>query len=145
MNPNLTEIVQKIQQHTKACWESVKQPALPAPSSALSSNPFVQIQKELKQQYPHFSEHELIIKSMDFLIEQFLQTVNQNDDVSMRSGTSQTPSEPESDPVEHVLAGESQDPEDDEPHLGDFWDSLTAVIAEKITKDKDRKGKGPEY
>lgn len=51
----------------------------------------------------------------------------------MRSGTSQTPSEPESDPAEPVLAGESQDPEDD------------AVIVEKITKDKDRKGKGPEH
>lgn len=83
---------------------------------------------------------------MDFLKEQFLQTVNQDDDVSMRSGTSQPPSEPESDPAEHVLAGESQNPEDeDEPNLGDFWDSLTAVIAEKMTKDKDRKCKGPEH
>ncbi|CAL5415726.1 unnamed protein product [Camellia sinensis] len=72
MNPNLTETVQKIQQHTQACWESVKQPALPAPSPALSSNPFLQIQKELKQQFPHLLEHELVIKSMDFLKEQFL-------------------------------------------------------------------------
>ncbi|XP_028058961.1 protein TRM32-like [Camellia sinensis] len=76
---------------------------------------------------------------MDFLKEQFLQTVSPDDDVSMKSGTSQTPSEPESDPAEHVLAGESQDPEEDEPNLGDFWDSLTTVIAEKITKVKDRK------
>ena len=81
---------------------------------------------------------------MDFLKEQFLQTVSQDDDVSMRSGTSQTASEPESDPIEHVLAGESQLPEEDEhePNLGDFWDSLTAVIAEKMTKGK---GKGLEH
>lgn len=45
----LTETVQKIQQHTHACWETAKQPALPTPSPVLSSNPFVQIQKELKQ------------------------------------------------------------------------------------------------
>lgn len=43
MNPNLTETVQKIQQHTQACWGTVKQPAFPAPSPALSNNPFVQI------------------------------------------------------------------------------------------------------
>lgn len=80
---------------------------------------------------------------MDFLKEQFLQAVptGTDDDLSMRSGTSQTPSEPESDPAEHVLAGESQNPEDDETPLGDFWDSLTAVVAEKMTKAK---GKGPE-
>lgn len=42
---------------------------------------------------------------MDFLKEQFLQTVSPDDDVSMRSGTSQTTSEPDSDPAEHVLAG----------------------------------------
>lgn len=114
-------------------------------SPILSSNPFVQIQNELKQQYPHLSENDLIVKSMDFLKEQFLQTVSQDDDASMRSGTSQTPSEPGNDPAEHVLAGESQDPEDDEPHLGDFWDSLTAIIADKMAKDKNRKGKGPEH
>lgn len=115
MNPNLTETVQKIQQHTQACWETAKQQALPASSPALSSNPFIQIQQELKQQFPHLSEHVLIIKSMDFLKEQFLQTVSQDDDVSMRSGTSQTTSEPENDPTEHVLAGKSQLPDDDEP------------------------------
>ncbi|CAL5321756.1 unnamed protein product [Camellia sinensis] len=60
----------------------------------------------------------------------------------MRSGTSQTASEPENDPAEHVLAGESQLPEEDEPNLGDFWDSLIAVIAERMTKGK---GKGPEH
>ena len=82
---------------------------------------------------------------MDYLKDQFLQSVSLDDDVSMRSGTSQTPSEHDSDPAEHVLAGESQIPEDAEPNLGDFWDSLTAVIAEKVAKDKSNKGKGPEH
>lgn len=82
---------------------------------------------------------------MDFLKEQFLQTVSTEDDVSMRSSTSQTLSESESDPAEHVLAGESQLPDDDEATFGDFWDSFTAVIAEKMAKDKNSKGKGPEH
>ena len=81
---------------------------------------------------------------MDYLKEQFLQSVNPEDDVSMRSGTSQSPSKPALDPAEHVLAGESQSEDDVEPNLGDFWDSLTAVIAEKMAKDKSSKGKGPE-
>ena len=124
---DLKDLTPKIQQHTKACWESVKQPALPAPSSSPVSNPFVQIQKELKQKYPHLSDNELIVKSMDYLKEQFLQSINPEDDVSMRLGTSQSPSEPASDPAEHVLAGESQSEDDEDPNLGDFWDSLATV------------------
>ncbi|XP_028111364.1 uncharacterized protein LOC114309755 [Camellia sinensis] len=103
---DLKDLIPKIQQHTKAGWESVKQPALPAPSSSP---------------------------------EQFLQSVNPEDDVSMRSGTSQAPSEPASDPAEHVLAGESQSEDDEEPNLGDFWDSLTTVLMEKMAKDKSNK------
>ena len=41
-----------------------------------------------------------------------------------------------------VLAGESQAPEDDEHNFGDIWDSLTSMIADKIDKEKDKKGKG---
>lgn len=140
MNHIITETVDKIKQHTQACFDSVKQPALPVPP-ALLNNPFVKIQKELKQQYPGLSEHEIILKSMNYLKEQFFQTIP--DDDSMRSGSSQPSTEPDVDPAEHVLAGESQLPEDEEPTLGDFWDSMTAIFAEKLAKDKSRKGKDP--
>ncbi|THG04764.1 hypothetical protein TEA_029592 [Camellia sinensis var. sinensis] len=65
------------------------------------------------------------------------------DDTSMKSVTSsQDPDleDPDQDENEFaVLAGEAQ-PEEDKPNLGDFWDSLTALIADKL--DKDKKGKG---
>ena len=141
---DLKDLIPKIQQHTKACWDSVKQPALsPAPSSPVT-NPFVQMQKELKQKFPNLSDNELILKSMDYLKEQFLQSVNPEDDTSMRSGTSHTQSESEADPADHVLAGESQSEDEAEVTLGDFWDSFTAAIADKMAQDKGNKGKGPE-
>ena len=85
---------------------------------------------------------------MDFMKEQFLQSLSR-DDVSMQSGTSSEGPEqhldPELDENEFtVLAGESQDPTDNDPNFGDFWDSLTILISEKISQDKDRKGKGKE-
>ncbi|CAL5383592.1 unnamed protein product [Camellia sinensis] len=140
---DLKDLIPKIQQHTKACWDSVKQPILPAPSSPVT-NPFVQMQKELKQKFPNLSDNELILKSMDYLKEQFLQSVNPEDDVSMRSGTSHTQSESEADLANQVLAGESQSDDETEPTLGDFWDSFTAAIADKMAQDKSNKGKGPE-
>ncbi|XP_028089917.1 uncharacterized protein LOC114289973 [Camellia sinensis] len=63
------------------------------------------------------SEQELIVKSMDFMKEQFLQSISKDD------------------------ASESQDPTDNDPNFSDFWDSLTSLISDKIEKDKKRKGK----
>ena len=31
-----------------------------------------------------------------------------------------------------------------EPTLGDFWDSFSAAVADKMAQDKSNKGKGPE-
>lgn len=84
--------------------------------------------------------------------EQFLQSFPK-DDTSMKSGTSHgdPDDEPHTDPYEDeneftVLAGESQDPAEAEadPNFGDFWDSLTSMIADKMSQEKDRKGKGKE-
>ena len=110
--------------------------------AALVQNPFVQIQNELRQKYPDLSEQELIIKSMDFMKEQFLQSLSR-DDTSMKSGSSSYdgPEEEHFDPLLDeneftILAGESQEPE--APNMGDFWDSLTGLISEKLSQEKDR-------
>ncbi|KAL7250722.1 hypothetical protein ACSBR1_012691 [Camellia fascicularis] len=83
---------------------------------------------------------------MDYIKEQFLQSLS-SDDTSMHSVTSRQELDPEEDSNQDesefaVLAGEAQDPTDNEPNHGDIWDSLTSLIAEKINKEKDRKGKG---
>lgn len=85
---------------------------------------------------------------MDFMKEQFLQSISR-EDVSMQSGTSSQGLEEHLDPKLDenefaVLAGKSQDPIDNDPNFGDFWDSLTSLISEKISQDKDRKRKGKE-
>ncbi|KAL7225904.1 hypothetical protein ACSBR1_021121 [Camellia fascicularis] len=80
---------------------------------------------------------------MDFMKEQFLQSLSR-DDTSMKSssGSHGGPKDEHFDPLLDeneftVLAGESQEPE--EPNMGDFWDSLTGLIAEKMSQEKDRK------
>ncbi|GMP73915.1 hypothetical protein CsSME_00031504 [Camellia sinensis var. sinensis] len=140
------ELLQKIKGHTQACWDAT--PKL-IPAAPIVQNPFVQIQNELRQKYPALSEQELVIKSMDYMKEQFLQSFNR-DDTSMKSGTSHDdPDEGHTDPYEDeneftVLAGESQEPADADPNFGDFWDSLTGLIADKMSQEKDKKGKGKE-
>ncbi|GMP35334.1 hypothetical protein CsSME_00007808 [Camellia sinensis var. sinensis] len=138
------ELLQKIKEHTQACWDATPKliPAAPV------QNPFVQIQNELRQKYPALSEQELVIKSMDYMKEQFLQSLSK-DDTSMKSGNSQEDPEDEghTDPYEDeneftVLAGESQEPTEADPNFGDFWDSLTGLIAKKMSQDKQDKGKG---
>ena len=62
------ELLQKIKEHTQACWDATPKLILAAPVQ----NPFVQIQNELRQKYPALSEQELVIKSMDYMKEQFL-------------------------------------------------------------------------
>ncbi|GMP62733.1 hypothetical protein CsSME_00024720 [Camellia sinensis var. sinensis] len=142
------ELLQKIKGHTQACWDGTPKliPAAPV------QNPFVQVQNELRQKYPALSEQELVIKSMDYMKEQFLQSFSK-DDTSMKSGTShgdlddETHTDPYMDENEFtVLAGESQDPAEAEadPNFGDFWDSLTSMIADKMSQEKDKKGKGKD-
>ncbi|KAL7240500.1 hypothetical protein ACSBR2_006197 [Camellia fascicularis] len=75
-------------------------------------------------QYPDLSEQELIVKSIDYMKEQFLQSLS-SDDTSMQSVSSnQAPDLEENlDQDENeftVLAGKAQDPVDNEPNLGDF-------------------------
>ncbi|CAL5354894.1 unnamed protein product [Camellia sinensis] len=120
------ELLQKIKEHTQACWDASPK-SIPAPPV----NPFVQIPQELREKYPDLSETELVIKSMDYMKQQFLQSMFSTDS-SMKS-TSSTQSEEDratADPYDEdntftVLAGESQDPEDDPtgPNYGDIWDS----------------------
>ena len=112
------------------------------PSLPVTQNPFLQIQTELRQKYPNLSKTELIIKSMDFMKEQFLLTIS-SDDTSMKFvASSQDHEDPDQDENEFaVLAGESQAPEKDEPNFGDFWNSFTSMIADKINREKDKKRK----
>ncbi|GMP97174.1 hypothetical protein CsSME_00045537 [Camellia sinensis var. sinensis] len=140
------ELLQKIKEHTKACWDATPKliPAAPV------QNPFVQIQNALRQKYPALSEQELVIRSMGYMKEQFLQSFSR-DDTSMKSGTSHDDPEDEdhTDPYEDeneftVLAGESQDPTTVDPNLGDIWDSFMGLIAEKLSQDKQDKGKGKD-
>ncbi|CAL5355021.1 unnamed protein product [Camellia sinensis] len=135
------ELLQKVKEHTQACWDASPK-SIPAPPV----NPFVQIQQELRETYLDLSETELVIKSMDYMKQQFLQSMFSKDS-SMKS-TSSTQSEDDRttvDPYEEdnafiVLAGESQDPEEDptEPNYGDIWDSVTEMIADKLLHDKSK-------
>ncbi|THG07361.1 hypothetical protein TEA_000361 [Camellia sinensis var. sinensis] len=75
---------------------------------------------------------------------------NVRDDTSMKSGSGSHGGHDEDehfDPLLDeneftILAGESQDPTDTNPNFGDFWDSLTGLITEKMSQDKQDKGKG---
>ncbi|CAL5349838.1 unnamed protein product [Camellia sinensis] len=135
------ELLQKIKEYTQACWDASPK-SIPAPPV----NPFIQIQQELREKFPDLSETELVIKSMDYMKQQFIQSIASKDS-SMKS-TSNTQSEDDkttADPYEEenvftVLAGESQDPEDDptEPNCGDIWDSVTEMIADKLLHDKSK-------
>lgn len=86
---------------------------------------------------------------MDYMKEHFLQSLSSRD-TSMKSSSSTQSEEEQFNPLTDeneftVLAGESQDPNDDptnnEPNFGDFWDSVTEMIADKLSQDKT-KGKG---
>lgn len=131
MNPVLSELIKTVKTHTQACLD-----ILPKSLPSSSDNPFVKIQTELKQQFPGLTEIELITKSMEILKNQFLQSLN-SDDTSMKSTSSK---EMDDDNSFHVLAGESQDPDDDagSDSIGNFWDSLTEIITEKIDQRKDK-------
>ena len=69
MNPILPETVQKIKAHSQAYWDAVPQTIR---SQLVTQNPFLQIQTKLRQKYPNLLEIELIVKSMDFMKEEFL-------------------------------------------------------------------------
>ena len=139
------ELLQKIKEHTQACWDASPK-SIPAPPV----NPFIQIQQELRGKFPDLSETELVIKSMDYMKQQFIQSIASKDS-SMKS-TSSTQSEDDrttADPYEEdnaftVLAGESQDDDPIEPNYGDIWDSVTEMIADKLLHDKNKgKSKAP--
>ena len=76
---------------------------------------------------------------MDIMKEQFLQSIAPTirDDVSMTSAHSYKSDHDYNSNKFSILASESQDDSPD-PILGDFWDSLTAIIAEKMEKDKGK-------
>lgn len=131
LNPTLPELLKTIKNHTQACLDVIPQ-SLPSP---VPINPFVKIQADLKQKFPNLTETELIVKTMDYMKTQFLQSLV-SDDVSMKTASDE---ESEQDDNQfNVLAGESQEPE---PTMGDFWDSLTSMISEKLEQDKKGKGK----
>ncbi|KAI8572125.1 hypothetical protein RHMOL_Rhmol01G0174200 [Rhododendron molle] len=75
---------------------------------------------------------------MDFMKEQVLQSVHhESDDESVTLAKSQ---EEDNNPFT-CLAGESQDPYEDEENtltLGDFWNSITAMMTEKLSSKKGK-------
>ncbi|GFS39820.1 hypothetical protein Acr_00g0065090 [Actinidia rufa] len=91
-----------------------------------SLNPFDLLKDQIKSENPNISEYELMKKCMFFFKDQFSSNFCK-DDSSMGSGSNKEDTE------ECILAGESQDPEDDldeniddqEYHeLASFWHSL---------------------
>lgn len=79
------------------------------------ANPFDAIKQQFRQQYPDISEHALIVKCKEAMKDSFVQAfAPTRDDASMTSVHSE----------DHnnftCLAGESQDPNDDEVTVGDF-------------------------
>ncbi|KAI8560740.1 hypothetical protein RHMOL_Rhmol04G0280000 [Rhododendron molle] len=101
-------------------------------------NPFLEISAQLRSKNPSLTDNEIVLKTMDFMKKQFLQTVHQEaDDESM---TLAKGNKEDNNPFT-CLAGESQDPyEDDQntPTLGDFWDSMTEIMAEKLSSNKSK-------
>ena len=80
------ELLQKLKEHTQACWD-----ASPKSIPASPVNPFIQNQQELRDKFPDLSEIELVLKSMDYMKQQFIQSIASKDS-SMKS-TSSTQSE----------------------------------------------------
>lgn len=82
--------------------------------------PFLEIPAQIRAKNPSLSDNEIVIKTMDFMKDQFLQSVHKvADDESMTSAKS---NEEDNNPFA-CLAGESQNPYEDEgntPTLGDF-------------------------
>ena len=134
----MSDLIQTITEHGKACLASVLK-TLPT-SNPSPDNPFVTIQNSLREKNPHLSDQDLLIKTMDIMKEQFLQSIAPpaRDVVSMTSAHNHESEQDDNSNKFLVLAGESQDDSLD-PILGDFWDSLTAMIAEKMEKDKGKK------
>jgi hypothetical protein len=109
-------------------------------------NPFLEISEQLREKFPQATKDELVVKTMSFMKEQFLQTVHTEvaDDESMASANSKESKEDTNNPFT-CLAGESQDPYEDElneatPTIADVWDSMTEIMAEKLSQAK-KKGK----
>jgi hypothetical protein len=108
-------------------------------------NPFLEISAQLKTKFPNASDDELIVKTMSFMKEQFLQTISTEvaDDESMASASSKDDT---NNPFT-CLAGEAQDPYEDElsqeiPTLGDVWDSMTEIVADKLSSKKGKEKMG---
>ncbi|KAL7233192.1 hypothetical protein ACSBR1_016926 [Camellia fascicularis] len=137
-------IIEQIKLSTKAYQDSIPKSAIPDQSGG---NPFIRIQFEIKRQNLDISDKDLLVKCMEYMKDQFLQSMETNvkDDVSMISTASQDKDhdKDEDDPNNAfiILAGESQDPDNNDGSLGDFWDSITDIIANKVECDKAWKGK----
>ncbi|XP_028096083.1 uncharacterized protein LOC114296004 isoform X1 [Camellia sinensis] len=137
---NKQDLLQRIKEHTQSCLD-----ACPKTTPVIPTNPFIQIQQELRRKYPEITEEELVAKSMDFMKQQFLESMAPRDS-SMKSASSEgekTQPDPYSDDDNTFtpLAGESQDPNEDpsDPDFGDIWDSVTELITDKLVRAK---GKG---
>ncbi|KAH7859089.1 hypothetical protein Vadar_031426 [Vaccinium darrowii] len=123
----LNEVKAKIQNFMKTVRSQEKKPI---------SNPFLEISKKIHEENPSLSEDEVVIKTMDFMKNQLFETFKApGDDESMTSAKSV-----EDDNPFTCLAGESQDPyEDEDPNgatLADYWDGITQLL----TKQRKKKG-----
>lgn len=123
---DLEETVQQI----KKTIDQYQQPRLSIGSTS-SSNPFDLIKDQLRSQFPHISDQELVIKSMELMKNSFLQSFSHpKDDASITSAQS---THSDDNNAFHCLVGESQDP-NEEASVEDFWNSLTHVMATKYVK-----------
>ncbi|XXG46582.1 hypothetical protein AAC387_Pa02g1392 [Persea americana] len=120
---------EKIQEIQKTI-DQYQQPKLLIGTTS-SSNPFDLIKDQLRSQYPHISDQELVVKSMELMKNSFLQSFELPKDDSSITLAHSTHSDDNN--AFNCLAGESQDP-NEEVSVEDFWDSLTHAIATKYSK-----------
>jgi hypothetical protein len=104
-------------------------------------NPFLKISAQIKAKFPDLSGDQILVKTMDVMKQQFVQTLGSTsriaDDESMSSAKSM---EEDNNPY-GCLAGESQDPYEDDgstPTIIDYWDSMTQLIADQLAKKKGK-------
>ncbi|XP_058195990.1 uncharacterized protein LOC131312325 [Rhododendron vialii] len=134
---NLNQTLAKI----KAATQELKL-QLKRKEQSSKKNPFLEISAQIKAKNPSLTDDELVIKTMDYMKNQFLQSVQGTHIADDESMTSAKSNEEDNNPFT-CLAGESQDPYEDDgttpaPTLGDFWDSMTEMMAEQLSS---RKGK----
>lgn len=88
------------------------------------------LKEYLQRKYPTESEGQITVRALDFMKQQFL-AVFPEQSAHTTGDAMETSSQDSMNPNSfQVLAGESQD-EDEEPTLGDYWDSLIGAVSQQ--------------